>query len=343
MGVPPDVAEPVLKLIPEHMIHLNPPTPKAVARLARRLEPANIEMLMALVEADQSARPPSPGGLPPQAQEWLDVARRQGVSEGWPRQIIEGRHIQGLVPRGPAMGLLVDLAADAQAAGEFDDLEGGKAWVKRVVDELQSVAAQVPEDKRKRLTRDAMIVARELSRNPAQLLAEMSDHRESWGDVLEEIEAIPEGRQAKALKALAPCLTPRDLRQAHAMAMGLPDPRPRGRSSRTEVLKALSAQMAQEGMAQEVLDSVRTMRNSSARTELLQGAAFSALNADRPRVALRLAQAIEGKEQSRTLRDLVIELETKGHRNEMLAGLRAMTNLHLREQVEERLGVSDVL
>jgi hypothetical protein len=241
------------------------------------------------------------------------------------------------------MGLLVDLAADAQAAGEFDDLEGGKAWVKSVVDELQSVAVQVPEDKRKRLTRDAMIVARELSRDPAQLLAEMTDHRESWGDVLEEIEAIPEGRQAKALKALAPCLTPRDLRRAHTMVLGLPDPRPWGRSSRTEVLKALSAQMAQEGMAQEVLDSVRTMRNSSARTELLQGAAFSALNADRPRVALRLAQAIEGKEQSRTLRDLVIELETKGHRNEVLAGLRAMTNLHLREQVAERLGVSDVL
>ena len=45
----------------------------------------------------------------------------------------------------------------------------------------------------------------------------------------------------------------------------------------------------------------------------------------------------------RIFRGLVIELETKGHRNEMLAGLRAMTNLHLRKQVAERLGVSDVL
>ncbi len=343
MGVPPDVAEPVLKLIPEHMIHLNPPTPRAVARLARRLEPANIEMLMALVEADHSARPPSPGGLPPQAQAWLDMASQYGVYEGLPQRIIEGRHIKDLVPRGPAMGLLVDLAADAQAAGEFDDLEGGKAWVKNVVDELQSVAAQVPEDRRKRLTRDAMTIAKELSRDPVQLLAEMSDHRQGWDDVLEEIEAIPESRQAKTLTALVSCLTPRDLQRAHTMAVSLPDPRPYGKSSRTKVLNVLSAQMAQEGMVQEVMDGAQTVKNLSARTEMLQGAAFSALNAGRPRAALRLAQTIQGKAQARALRDLVIELETKGYRNEALAGLRAMTNPHLREQVAERLGVSDVL
>lgn len=76
----------VLPLVREHMawvgFYMSKITRRAVKRLARRLQPSNIEMWALLVEADMSGRPPKAGGLPDRAREILDLARELGISEG---------------------------------------------------------------------------------------------------------------------------------------------------------------------------------------------------------------------------------------------------------------------
>jgi tRNA nucleotidyltransferase (CCA-adding enzyme) len=79
IGIKSSIVERVVPLVENHLQHIRLAsnggiTPAAVRQLADRLAPATIRELTFLIEADQSGRPPLPGGLPIQAQQILTLA-----------------------------------------------------------------------------------------------------------------------------------------------------------------------------------------------------------------------------------------------------------------------------
>lgn len=165
IGANEAIIERVIPLVAEHMSHLNDITPRSVRRLALRLYPANVDMLVKVIEADHSGRPPLPKELPQRAQELLDAAIELRVGEDKPQQLMQGRHLlelamAGKIPDfyrrgGPHFGQLLKLVFDAQLEGMFETEEGGVTFVTRLFspdfrDGLIE-AAQLPLEGRKKL------------------------------------------------------------------------------------------------------------------------------------------------------------------------------------------------
>ncbi len=129
VGAPKRVEKYVVPLVREHLVHLHgQPTPRAVRRLAHRLEPASIQLWESLVEADASGRPPLAPGRP--ALSWLKEAQRIAVETGKPRPLATGKMLMelGMQP-GPEMGRLLKEAFEAQLDGEFDDESDAYGWL----------------------------------------------------------------------------------------------------------------------------------------------------------------------------------------------------------------------
>jgi len=142
MKAPGWLVDAVVPLTVEHMAHVHradafpfkgeeiiEPTERAVRRLARRLEPSNIDEWAAVCEADHSGRPPLPKDNPVQA--WEVVAERLAVKDQAPKPILMGRHMMelGMEP-GPEMGEVLRQAFERQLDGEFEDIEGAIAWAR---------------------------------------------------------------------------------------------------------------------------------------------------------------------------------------------------------------------
>ena len=131
LGCWPSIADRVAPLVREHLTYLTLPLePRALRRLAIRLEPASVEQWGRLIEADHSGRPPLPPTSP--ADAYVDLARRLAVEQGRPKPILLGRHLlaAGWQP-GPAVGRVLRAAYEAQIEGAFDSVEGGLDWVTR--------------------------------------------------------------------------------------------------------------------------------------------------------------------------------------------------------------------
>lgn len=127
IGAPKWVAEKVKPLVAEHLTHVRDEhTARGVRRLALRLQPANIQELVWLIEADMGGRPPLPKGLPQQAVDMQAMADRLNIQFDMPKPIVMGRHLiaQGMKP-GVEMGKLLKLLFEAQLNGEFDDVDSG--------------------------------------------------------------------------------------------------------------------------------------------------------------------------------------------------------------------------
>jgi len=123
----------VLPLVAEHLVHLHgQATPRAVRRLAHRLQPADIEMWEALVEADASGRPPLPAERP--ALPWLQQAQQMDVQHTAPQALAGGTMLleMGMRP-GPDMGALLEEAYQAQLDGAFKDAAGARSWLSQRV------------------------------------------------------------------------------------------------------------------------------------------------------------------------------------------------------------------
>jgi len=131
IGAPRHLIARVLPLIAEHMAHVsNAPTARSVRRLARRLAPATVQELGRVIEADHSARPPLPGGLPDQAAAMVELAEALAVVDQAPTPLVMGRHLLelGWTP-GEHVGEALRAAFEAQLDGEFETAEDGTAWV----------------------------------------------------------------------------------------------------------------------------------------------------------------------------------------------------------------------
>ena len=127
---PRPIIDRVLPLVRNHMAHLQEVTDRSVRRLAKRLEPENIEGLCLVMTADAMGRPPRPPQVPGMVGALQAKAAELQVEQSAPKPILRGRHLipLGLKP-GPELGVLLRAAYEAQLEGKFLNLEQALRWL----------------------------------------------------------------------------------------------------------------------------------------------------------------------------------------------------------------------
>jgi hypothetical protein len=105
-------------------------TDRIVRRLATRLEPAKIEELVWLIEADWGAR--EDGSMKfEQADELLTRAEKLGVKDGRPKALVTGQDLLALgMKQGRDLGEKLKMLYEAQLDGEFESREEGIKYLK---------------------------------------------------------------------------------------------------------------------------------------------------------------------------------------------------------------------
>ncbi len=129
---PPAIQARVVPLVVNHIIHFPSMTDRALRRLAKRLEPENIQGLCLVMTADAMGRPPRPVAEPENVPRLLARARALQVQEKPPAPILMGRHLLelGLSP-GRDFGVILHRAYEAQLEGLFFDLTHAWAWLRQ--------------------------------------------------------------------------------------------------------------------------------------------------------------------------------------------------------------------
>jgi tRNA nucleotidyltransferase (CCA-adding enzyme) len=127
---PQGIVERVLPLTRNHMAHMNEVTDRGVRRLAKRLEPENIEHLCTVMTADAFGRPPRPPEIPRVVSALRAKAVELQVQSSAPKAILLGRHLVELgIQPGPEMGVILKKAYDAQIEGRFFNLSQAMEWL----------------------------------------------------------------------------------------------------------------------------------------------------------------------------------------------------------------------
>jgi tRNA nucleotidyltransferase (CCA-adding enzyme) len=131
INVPIAIQERVVPLVRNHLFHFQTITDRGVRRLAKRLEPENIESLALIMTADSSGRPPRPPKVPENVTALLEKAHELEVRKKPPQPILMGRHLMelGMQP-GKKFGEILHAAYDAQLEGAFFNLPGALEWLK---------------------------------------------------------------------------------------------------------------------------------------------------------------------------------------------------------------------
>ena len=134
IGAPLEVDAPVRALVVHHLAHHHGQTQftdTAVRRLARKLVPATIDDLAAVMRADSNGRPPltSPD-THARIDELIAKAHALALSDSAPKPLMLGRHLLalGLKPD-PKFKPVLDAAFEAQLDGAFTDEASGIAWL----------------------------------------------------------------------------------------------------------------------------------------------------------------------------------------------------------------------
>jgi tRNA nucleotidyltransferase (CCA-adding enzyme) len=152
IGAPLDLIEWVRPLVVHHLAHHHGQSrpdrdqpefsDSAVRRLARKLIPATIDDLCAVMWADHLGRPPFVSRETEVCIQALqEKAHALAVSDAAPRPLILGRHLLELgLPPGPHFKPILDACSEAQLEGAFTDEAGGRAW-------LQEYLRQHPVEK----------------------------------------------------------------------------------------------------------------------------------------------------------------------------------------------------
>ena len=103
-----------------------------VRRLARKIEPATIDELIAVMQADHLGRPPlvSPETVR-RLEHFRTAARRLALEHAAPKPIVLGRHLIALgLAAGPQFKPVLDAAFESQLDGAFTDEAGGLEWMR---------------------------------------------------------------------------------------------------------------------------------------------------------------------------------------------------------------------
>jgi len=135
IGAPLDLAGHVVPLVINHLAHHHGPgalRDTTVRRIARRIEPATLDDLLAVMVADHLGRPPleSPEALR-RIDELRTAAQRLAIEHAAPKPIVLGRHLLALGARpGPQLKPALEAAFESQLDGAFYDEEGGIEWMR---------------------------------------------------------------------------------------------------------------------------------------------------------------------------------------------------------------------
>lgn len=139
LGAPNIVTETVRPLVEQHLYHLSwtgdGPSAASIRRLAGRLQPATIDQLCRIMEADSRGRPPlDPADTEGRITSLGAAAEKLHLEQQAPRPILQGRHLMelGLKP-GETFGPILKDAFEAQLDGAFDEIEGARRWLKKRV------------------------------------------------------------------------------------------------------------------------------------------------------------------------------------------------------------------
>jgi tRNA nucleotidyltransferase (CCA-adding enzyme) len=127
---PRAIQERVIPLVVHHLAHLQTITDRSVRRLAKRLEPENIDGLCLVMTADHMGRPPKPATVPEGVIALRAKAAELQVQVKPPSPILMGRHLiaLGLHPD-PQFKAILDEAYQAQLEGRFSDLDQALRWL----------------------------------------------------------------------------------------------------------------------------------------------------------------------------------------------------------------------
>ena len=135
IGAPLEIIEYVRPLVVNHLLHHDGPAQyrdTTVRRLARKISPATIDDLIAVMRADHLGRPPLVSAETEKRLGFLRAAaQRLALEHTAPRPIVLGRHLiaLGRAP-GPDFKPALDAAFESQLDGAFADEAGGIEWLK---------------------------------------------------------------------------------------------------------------------------------------------------------------------------------------------------------------------
>ncbi len=135
IGAPRSIIDAVRPLVVLHLAHHHgpgDPTDSQIRRLARKLFPATIDDLCAVMSADSLGRPPLDGADALALIEKLrSRAHELSLRKAPPRPILLGRHLIALGQKpGPHFTDLLALAFEAQLDGAFSDEETALIWLR---------------------------------------------------------------------------------------------------------------------------------------------------------------------------------------------------------------------
>jgi tRNA nucleotidyltransferase (CCA-adding enzyme) len=134
IGSPLELIEFVRPLVVNHLAHHHGNiefSDTSVRRLARRLAPASIDQLGAVMRADHDGRPPLHS---PETLQRIDALRQKArdlaLAATAPKPLVLGRHLLalGLKPN-PSFKAILDAAFEAQLDGAFSDEPSGVIWL----------------------------------------------------------------------------------------------------------------------------------------------------------------------------------------------------------------------
>ncbi len=134
IGAPLGLIEYVRPLVVNHLLHHDQQPAfrdTTVRRLARKIAPATLDELLAVMEADHLGRPPLvPLETVHRIKQLRTAAQRLALEHTAPKPIVLGRHLitLGYQP-GPQFKKTLDAAFESQLDGAFDDEAGGVAWM----------------------------------------------------------------------------------------------------------------------------------------------------------------------------------------------------------------------
>lgn len=138
IGCPHAIRNAVVPIVANHLVHsVDKVTARIVRRLAVRMEKSSIKLLVHLIEADASGRPPLPKRLPENALEIFELASNMEIDHNPPKAIVLGRHLLALgYEPAPWFGEVLKQCFDAQLDGEFEDVEGGQELLQLLLTQL---------------------------------------------------------------------------------------------------------------------------------------------------------------------------------------------------------------
>lgn len=111
---------------------------KAVKKLSRRLNPATIKQLTYVMEADSNGRGRDAHVEATGSSEILSIAEEINAQDKPYQYILMGRHLidAGLEPS-VRFGDILRKSQEAQENGEFDNLDGGKVWLEKYLQQTE--------------------------------------------------------------------------------------------------------------------------------------------------------------------------------------------------------------